>query len=108
MMGLGSLKYVHDKQNFIIFSFVWKFLCGMGAGINSTSSFAIVARHYKNDREKTIGMMESSSGVGLLLGPFLGAILYEIGGYLMPFLAFCNFNSFHLSQLPFTCVCTHS
>lgn len=93
MMGLGSLKYVHDKQNFIVFSFVWKFLCGMGAGINSTSSFAIVARHYKNDREKTIGMMESSSGVGLLLGPFLGAILYEIGGYLMPFLAFGNFES---------------
>ena len=30
-------------------------------------------------------MMESSSGIGLLLGPFAGAILYEIGGYTLPF-----------------------
>ena len=64
---------------------MWKFLCGMGAGINSTSSMAIVATHYKHEREKTIGMMESASGVGLLLGPFFGAMLYEIGGYVMPF-----------------------
>jgi MFS family permease len=90
IMGLGSLKYVHDKTQFIAFSFMWKFLCGLGAGINSTSSFAIISRHYKNDRERTIGMMESSSGVGLLLGPFFGAILYEIGGYMLPFIVICK------------------
>ena len=89
-MGLGSLKYVHDKDNFIYFSFLWKFVCGLGAGINATSSMAIIARHYKNDREKTIGMMEASSGIGLLLGPFFGAILYQIGGYVLPFFATGN------------------
>ena len=53
--------------------------------MNSTASIAIIAAHYKHEREKTIGMLESSSGVGLLLGPFFGAILYSIGGYLLPF-----------------------
>jgi MFS family permease len=86
-MGLGSLKFVHNKTNFIVFSFFWKFLCGLGSGINSTSSMAIIAAHYKHDRERTIGMMESSSGIGLLLGPFFGAILYSIGGYMLPFFA---------------------
>ena len=90
MLGLGSLKYVHDKDNFIYFSFLWKFICGLGAGINSTSSMAIIARHYKHEREKTIGMMEASSGIGLLLGPFFGAILYQIGGYVLPFFATGN------------------
>lgn len=90
ILGLGSLKYVHDKETFIIMSFVWKFFCGLGAGINSTSSMAIIARHYKEEREKTIGMMEASSGIGLLLGPFFGAILYEIGGYVLPFFAICK------------------
>ena len=89
-MGLGMLKYVNDKTNFVVLSFVWKFFCGLGAGINTTSSFAIIARHYKHEREKTIGMMESSSGIGLLIGPFFGAILYEIGGYMMPFIVFCK------------------
>ena len=32
-------------------------------------------------------MMESSSGIGLLLGPFFGAILYSLGGYMLPFFA---------------------
>jgi hypothetical protein len=27
----------------------------------------------------------------LLLGPFLGAILYSIGGYVLPFFAICNY-----------------
>jgi MFS family permease len=30
-------------------------------------------------------MLESASGVGLLFGPFMGAILYSYGGYMMPF-----------------------
>lgn len=46
---------------------------------------AIIARHYKDEREKTIGLMEASSGIGLLLGPFFGAILYQLGGYVLPF-----------------------
>ena len=48
---------------------------------------AIVAAHYKEEREKAIGLIEASSGVGLLLGPFFGALLYEIGGYMLPFVA---------------------
>ena len=90
MLGLGSLKYVHDKTSFVAFSFGWKFLCGLGAGINSTSSMAIIARHYKDDRERTIGMIEAASGIGLLLGPFFGAMLYHIGGYMLPFFAICK------------------
>jgi len=68
-------------------SFAWKFLCGLGAGINSTSSMAIVATHYRKERERAIGLIEASAGIGLLLGPFVGALLYEIGGYLLPFAA---------------------
>ena len=31
--------------------------------------------------------MEAISGIGLLIGPFVGAILYYIGGYILPFFA---------------------
>lgn len=79
-----------DKEAFIYYSFMWKFLCGVGAGINSTSSMAIIATHYKDERERAIGLIEAASGVGLLLGPFFGALLYEIGGYMLPFIATGN------------------
>lgn len=82
-----------DKEAFIYYSFMWKFLCGVGAGINSTSSMAIIATHYKDERERAIGLIEAASGVGLLLGPFFGALLYEIGGYMLPFIATGNIDS---------------
>ena len=70
-----------------MYSFLWKILCGLGSGLNSTASMAIIATHYRHDRERTIGLMESSSGLGLLLGPIFGAILYSIGGYMLPFVS---------------------
>src|SRR6185312_8888278 len=93
IIGLGSLTYVEETSTFVIFSFIWEFLCGIGAGVNATSTFAIVATHYKEEREKAIGMIESSSGVGLLMGPFFGAILYSIGGYTAPFYTICKIKS---------------
>lgn len=84
-MGLGSVTWINDKSTFVLFSLLWKVLCGIGSGMNATASFAIIAAHYKREREKTIGMMESASGIGLLMGPVFGAILYSLGGYLLPF-----------------------
>jgi MFS family permease len=66
-------------------------MCGLGAGINSTSSIAIVTSHYRLERERAIGLIEASAGIGLLLGPFLGALLYELGGYILPFAAVAGF-----------------
>jgi DHA1 family solute carrier family 18 vesicular amine transporter 1/2 len=65
-------------------------MCGIGAGINSTAALAIVATHYKKDRVRTIGMIESSAGIGLLLGPLFGAFLYSFGGYCLPFITTGN------------------
>jgi MFS family permease len=35
---------------------------------------------------KIFGYIEGSAGIGLALGPFLGALLYEVDGYYFPFL----------------------
>ena len=53
--------------------------------MNTTCAIAIIANHYPTERELNLGILESGTGLGLLLGPIIGAILYAIGGYVAPF-----------------------
>ena len=59
---------------------------GIGTGINSSSSVALViANSKKGDREKNIGMVELCYGLGMLAGPIWGSFAFTFGGYMMPF-----------------------
>jgi MFS family permease len=85
---LGYLEYVDNQIYFIILSFAARILGGIGAGANSTACMAILISFDSVDREKYIGLIEASLGLGLLLGPPIGSGFYVLGGYKAPFLAF--------------------
>lgn len=63
-------------------------LGGIGAGANSTASMAVLSSFRTDEREQYIGWIESATGIGLLFGPLLGALLYNIGDYYLPFFFF--------------------
>jgi MFS family permease len=48
---------------------------------------SVIATEYKTEREKYLGYVESAAGIGLLLGPIIGSLLYYAGGYFVPFAA---------------------
>ena len=73
-------------------SFIAQILGGIGAGANSTASMAIMSSFAPNEREKYIGWVEGAAGIGLLTGPLFGAALYNVGGFMMPFVTFCKYN----------------
>lgn len=49
---------------------------------------AIIISFDSVDRERFIGLIEASLGLGLLLGPLIGSAFFYVGGYKAPFLAF--------------------
>ena len=49
---------------------------------------AILSSMRSKQREKYIGWGEAACGIGLLFGPLMGAGLYDVGGYVMPFATF--------------------
>ena len=50
---------------------------GLGSGNNSVASMAmVIAESKKNEREKNIGLIETTTGVGFLLGPVWGSLMY--------------------------------
>lgn len=90
---LGLLEYVDSDDWFLYFSFIAQLFGGLGAGGNSTSSMAILSSFPHHEREKYIGLVEASFGIGLLFGPLIGSMLYSFGGYVVPFFTFCKFQT---------------
>ena len=58
---------------------------GIGGGLNSTCAMAIITSMFPNEKELYIGILEAAVGIGLLIGPLLGAFLYSVGGFKLPF-----------------------
>lgn len=67
-------------------SFIAQSIGGVGSGINSVCSMALVIAHSsKKERDQNIGFMEGFTGLGFLTGPLVGSIMFTFGGYMMPF-----------------------
>ena len=54
--------------------------------MNSVSSSALIISYSApEDREKNIGIFELSFGVGAMVGPAFGSLMFAAGGYCAPF-----------------------
>ena len=45
----------------------------------------VVSTGDKSQRVHNIGLIETATGIGFLLGPLWGSVMYHVGGYPMPF-----------------------
>jgi len=85
LLILGGIYYVENMYLFIFLAFLAQTLGGIGAGFNSTCGLAIITSCFPDDRETNLAIMAAGVGIGMLLGPLFGAVLYTIGGYILPF-----------------------
>ena len=58
---------------------------GIGNGINNSSSMALLSS-YEEKRDDYISYLEICAGLGGILGPIVGGLLYHFFGYRGPFL----------------------
>lgn len=96
MAGLGTLDYLNDK-NIILYSFfILQVLGGIGNGLSSTSSLALLSS-YKDQRQTYISYWEMISCIGTIVGPTIGACFYYVGGFNAPFYGIGTINLLLLS-----------
>ena len=88
LFGLGSLKLIQSPSLFVGLSILFMAIGGSGAALNVTCALAVINTNYPDDKEQNLGLFEGGSGLGLLIGPLLGSLLYSIGGYCVPFFTF--------------------
>jgi MFS family permease len=76
MLMLGAISFVDSVNMFIGLSFTAQIIGGIGAGLNSTCALAIINSFFPGEREFYIGILEAGVGIGMLIGPVVGAFLY--------------------------------
>ncbi|CAG9331097.1 unnamed protein product [Blepharisma stoltei] len=80
---------------FTFLSFLQRLLQGVGGAAIGGASFAIIASGYKERMELMLGIQQSMTSLGMMLGPLIGTGLYYIGGFSFMFIALgCNFLAF--------------
>ena len=54
---------------------------GFGACCISVATYSMITQMYKKESFRAIAAFEASYGLGMIVGPFLGTLLFWIGDY---------------------------
>ena len=81
----GLLEFIQNKTLFTILSYVIRGIEALGHSSFKTATFTIVANEYPDMVGSLFSFLQASFGAGLTLGPFFGGVLYNMGGFCLPF-----------------------
>ena len=82
----GTFTFIPSWEWFTIASIVCRFLEGFGNGcLNSGSQKLIMKTFPENEIAKMTGILQTFTGLGMLSGPVIGSLLFELGGFQLPF-----------------------
>ncbi|XP_071943949.1 MFS-type transporter SLC18B1-like [Antedon mediterranea] len=81
----GFLDKLDPGLEFVIFCAVTRSLEALGTAAVVTAGLSLIANKFPDAIGQVMGTVEVFVGVGLMIGPFIGGVLYEIGGYTLPF-----------------------
>ena len=82
----GLLEFIQNKTLFIFLSYAIRGIEAVGHSSFKTATFTIVANEYPDTVGSLFSFLQASFGAGLTLGPFFGGVLYNMGGFCLPFI----------------------
>ena len=98
MFGLGAflvsgvtilfsfVPQIEPFNTFLGFCYALRISQGFGTAMVFVSSFALLAGTFPDSVASVSGMLEVFTGLGFMVGPAVGGVLYEHGGFKSPFL----------------------
>jgi MFS family permease len=66
---------------FFVLSLVLRYIQGFGDAAASIAIFSIIGSEYVDKQELYFGYFESAVGIGMMLGPVIGQVLYNALGF---------------------------
>jgi len=86
----GFLPVINDGSLFLGASITVRSITALGEAAMNTAVYPLARRRCSQESEaSTMSMLETMIGCGTTIGPFVGGLLYEYGGFCLPF-AICG------------------
>ncbi|XP_022102771.1 MFS-type transporter SLC18B1-like isoform X2 [Acanthaster planci] len=82
----GFIDEMPTQTTFTVFCMVLRVVTGIGASASMTASAAIIAYAFPNNVGLASSVNEMVAGVGSMIGPAIGGLLYSAGGFKLPFI----------------------
>ncbi|CAI2369195.1 unnamed protein product [Moneuplotes crassus] len=78
---LSVISYTTDTTVILILCFLSRACQGLATSMVQTTSFAIISKIFEERKQKYFAYLEGSQGLGLVLGPVVGGLLYMSIGF---------------------------
>lgn len=98
----GFLPYFKDVGAFIGLSYLLRFLEGLGTAMAWSAALGILMKIFPNKVARIMSWTQTCFGLGYMLGPAVGAALYEAGGFMLPFFSIGGLSTVLAISLVFT------
>jgi len=86
-VAFGFLQNVHSHGVFLTLSILVNVIIAIGGSCVSPAAYTLAGDMVaEQHRGKGIAMAETSFGIGTMFGPTVGGILFDNGGFLLPFM----------------------
>lgn len=98
MFVLSPLELV-DEYSFIVLSFMSRIFAGASTGCIMTAADSIIISDYPDKIDAMVGRLEGAIGIGLIIGPLIGVLLYMgslfwsligLGAAILVFIPICS------------------
>nr|XP_050039144.1 MFS-type transporter SLC18B1-like [Dermacentor andersoni] len=86
-MLFGFLNKSPPGATFLTLAIATRVAEGVGTAGFQTAVFSIVAAEFPNSLATSYSIQQTVFGVGLVVGPMVGGCLYQIGGFMVPFVS---------------------
>jgi len=78
---------LHDPKMYLWIGILLRGFQAVGVSAYFTATYALLVEEWRGSRlTLALGVYEAFTGLGMILGPLTGSILYSVGGYRLPFL----------------------
>lgn len=84
----GAASYCQSGYGFYFVSLIARMMSGFGDGMIAVAVPAIIVIEFTDDTEFYLGLCNTSLGIGLMLGPVIGVLVYRVLSYASTFYFF--------------------